>query len=218
MGTSKKTKDAIALTHLTHNLLEKSGFEVIYPKNLKHLCCGMAFSSKGFTESAKKLSDNLKEELIAASENGKYPILCDMSPCLYTMKNNFGSELTLYEPAEFALKYLIPKLNIKQLDKHIAVWAVCTSKKLGVDSIIVEIANLCAKKVTVLEGNCCGFAGDKGFTDPAINSWGLRDIKNQIKDCTEGYATSRTCEIGLSKNSGIPFKNLLYLIDQASSD
>jgi D-lactate dehydrogenase len=32
----------------------------------------------------------------------------------------------------------------------------------------------------------------------------------------EGYATSRTCEIGLSRNSGITFKSILYLLDEAS--
>lgn len=217
MGTSKATKDAIALTKLTHKLLEKAGFEVIYPKDLKHLCCGMAFSSKGFVESAKKLSDMLKEALINASENGKYPILCDMSPCLFTMKSNFGEELPLYEPAQFAKEFLVPNLTINQLNKPVAVWAVCSAKKMGVDSTIVEIAKMCAKKVVVLDGNCCGFAGDKGFFDPKLNAWGLRSLRSQIGKCQEGYATSRTCEIGLAKNSGIPFKNLLYLLDEASS-
>lgn len=217
MGTSKATKDAIALTKLTHKLLEKAGYEVIYPENLKHLCCGMSFSSKGFVESARKLSDALKEALVKASENGRYPILCDMSPCLFTMKSNFGEELPLYEPARFAKEFLLPYLSVTKLDKQVAVWAVCSAKKMGVDSDIVEIAKKCASKVVVLDGNCCGFAGDKGFFDPALNAWGLRNLKHQSAKCTEGYATSRTCEIGLAKNSGIPFKNLLYLLDEASS-
>ena len=36
-----------------------------------------------------------------ASNNGEYPVLCDMSPCLYTMKENMKSALKLYEPVEF---------------------------------------------------------------------------------------------------------------------
>ena len=58
------------------------------------------------------------------------------------------------------------------------------------------------------------------LTTPApvseLNEWGLRDLKNQVEGCTEGYATSRTCEVGLSEHSGIVFKNLLYLVDEAS--
>ena len=110
----------------------------------------------------------------------------------------------------------MPNLTIRKLDKSVAVFAVCTSKKLGVDTTIVEIAKQCARKVKVMDTNCCGFAGDKGFFTPELNDWGLRDLKKQVEGCTEGYATSRTCEVGLSDHSGIVFKNLLYLIDEAS--
>lgn len=217
MGNSKEQKDARTLTKLTDQLLRKAGYDVVYPKNLKHLCCGMAFSSKGYVKAGKYLSNNLYEALKEASEDGKLPILSDMTPCLYTAKSNFGDKLTLYEPAEFTKKFLIPRLNINKIDRSIAVFAVCTSKKLGVDKDIVDIANLCATKVKVMDTNCCGFAGDKGFFTPELNDWGLRDLKNQVEGCTEGYATSRTCEVGLTDHSGILFKNLLYLVDEAST-
>ena len=216
MGNSKEYRDALSLTSLMDKLIRKAGYEVVYPANLKKLCCGMAFSSKGFVKAGKMLSDNLQEELTKASEGGTLPIVCDMTPCLYTMKSNFGDKLNLYEPAVFAKLYLMPNLTIRKLDKSVAVFAVCTSKKLGVDTTIVEIAKQCARKVKVMDTNCCGFAGDKGFFTPELNDWGLRDLKKQVEGCTEGYATSRTCEVGLSDHSGIVFKNLLYLIDEAS--
>ena len=187
----------------------------------------MAFSSKGYVEAGKKASDELEAALLKASENGKYPVLCDMSPCLYTMHTNMdGGALKLYEPAEFILKFLVDKLNIKKLDRRIAVFAVCSAKKLGVDNMLFEVAKLCAKEVTVIDSNCCGFAGDRGFTFPQLNTHGLRLLRSQVEGnltdgtkvspCTEGYATSRTCEIGLSRNSGITFKSILYLLNEAS--
>ena len=217
MGNSKDYHDSLVLTQLMEKLIRKAGYDIVYPDHLKKLCCGMAFSSKGYVKAGKLLSDNLMEELLKASEGGKLPVVCDMTPCLYTMKSNFGERLTLYEPAEFAKLYLIPELNLTKLDKTVAVFAVCTSKKLGVDSTIVEIAKKCAKRVKVMDTNCCGFAGDKGFFTPELNEWGLRDLRRQVEGCSEGYATSRTCEIGLSQHSGIPFKNLLYLLDEASA-
>ena len=215
MGNSKGQKDALSLTKLTDSLLRRAGYEVIYPEGLKHLCCGMAFSSKGYVKAGKMLSDKMKEALMKASCNGKYPVLCDMSPCLYTMKSNFGDELKMYEPAEFTVKYLLPRVKIKKSDKTVAVFMVCTAKKLGVTDYIEEIARKCAKKVVIADANCCGFAGDKGFFLPELNRHGLRDLRRQVEGCDEGVATSRTCEIGLSDNSGISFKSILYLVDEA---
>ena len=217
MGNSKDYHRALTLTQLTDRLIRKAGYSVIYPNNLNKLCCGMAFSSKGFVKAGDMLGNNLIDELLNASEGGKLPIVCDMTPCLYTIKSSAPQTLKLYEPAEFAKLYLLPNLNITKLDRSIAVFTVCTSKKLGVDSTIVEVAKQCAQKVKVIESNCCGFAGDKGFYTPELNDWGLRELRIQVKNCTEGYATSRTCEVGLSEHSGITFKNLLYLVDEAST-
>ena len=184
----------------------------------------MAFSSKGYVEAGKKASDELESALTKASENGKYPILCDMSPCLYTMHANMDAKLKLYEPAEFITKYLLPKLKITPKHEKIAVFAVCSSKKLGVDNMLYDLAKLCSDDVVVIESNCCGFAGDRGFTYPELNTHGLRHLREQIdgradgsgKPCVEGYATSRTCEIGLSRNSGVTFRSILYLLDEVS--
>lgn len=226
MGVTKSYSNELDITRLTEKLLTKAGYEIIYPNNLNKLCCGMAFSSKGYVEAAQKASDDLFNELYKASEGGKYPILCDMSPCLYTMHTNMDDKLKLYEPAEFITKFVVDKLNITKLDKKVAVFAVCSAKKLGVDNMLFDLARLCAKQVVVLDSNCCGFAGDHGFFKPELNAHGLRMIKDQVngnlvdgtkvEPCTEGYATSRTCEIGLSKHSGVTFKSIMYLIDQAS--
>ena len=187
----------------------------------------MAFSSKGYVEAGKKASDELQAALMKASENGKHPVLCDMSPCLYTMRSNMeGSPLELNDLGEFILKYLVGKLKIKKLDKRVAVFAVCSTKKMGTANMLYEVAKLCAKEVTIIDSNCCGFAGDRGFNLPQLNTHGLRMLRSQVEGtladgtkvspCVEGYASSRTCEIGLSRNSGITFKSILYLLDEAS--
>src|SRR5450759_866361 len=84
MGVSKDHNKEVQLTEKMVELLHKGGFEPIYPENLNNLCCGMAFSSKGYTEAGEKKSDELEAALLKASRNGEYPVLCDMSPCLYT--------------------------------------------------------------------------------------------------------------------------------------
>ena len=38
----------------------------------------------------------------------------------------------------------------------------------------------------------------------------------QSNNCTDGYSTSRTCEMSLSNHSDVHFRSLLYLIDEAT--
>ena len=216
MGTTKAYSKEKEVTQVTAALLEAAGYQIIYPEKMDSLCCGMLFSSKGYVAAGKKASDTLKAALAKASENGKYPILCDMSPCLYTMKSNFGDQLPLYEPAEFIDKFVLQHLELKPVDEKVAIYAVCSAKKMGVDPNLKHVAEQCAREIVVVDSNCDGFAGDRGFFFPELNEHGLRDLKRQVEGCDEGFAVSRTCEIGLSRNSGIVFKSIVYLVAEAA--
>lgn len=216
MGTTKAYSKEAEVTRVTASLLEAAGYQIIYPEKMDSLCCGMLFSSKGYVEAGQKASDTLKTALLTASENGRYPILCDMSPCLYTMKANFGDVLPLYEPAEFIERFVMDALPIKPLNEKVAVFAVCSAKKMGVDPCLKRVAERCAREVVVVDSNCDGFAGDRGFLFPELNEHGLRDLKRQVEGCDEGYAVSRTCEVGLSRNSGLVFKSIVYLVAHAA--
>ena len=37
-----------------------------------------------------------------------------------------------------------------------------------------------------------------------------------VGGCSDGYSTSRTCEMSLSNHSGINFRGLVYLVDEAT--
>lgn len=216
MGTTKAYSKEKEVTQVTAALLEAAGFQVIYPEKMDSLCCGMLFSSKGYVEAGQKASDALKAALTAASDGGRIPILCDMSPCLYTMKSNFGDELPLYEPTEFIEKFVLEHLTLKPIDEKVALFAVCSAKKMGVDPCLKRVAERCARQVVVVDSNCDGFAGDRGFLFPELNEHGLRDLRRQVEGCDEGFAVSRTCEVGLSRNSGIVFKSIVYLVAAAA--
>ena len=46
----------------------------------------MMFNSRGFKTVAADKGAELEQALVKASEGGKYPIVCDTSPCLATIK------------------------------------------------------------------------------------------------------------------------------------
>lgn len=218
MGVSADHKEELQLSETVVKLLNKGGYDIIYPENLNNLCCGMAFSSKGFTKAGLMKAQELENALLKASLNGKYPVLCDMSPCLYTMKENIKSALRLYEPVEFINELLLPCLTINPLDETISVFPVCSLKKMELEKQLEILAKKCARDVIVPEMNCCGFAGDRGFTYPELNRHGLNNLKSQTPvNVKHGYSTSRTCEIGLSLHSGISYKSIVYLVDKVSS-
>lgn len=214
---SFQSEDDLQLTALTHQLLVRAGYTIIYPENMDTHCCGMPFSSKGFVEANHAQSESLEAALLKASENGKYPILYDMSPCFYHSNSAFSKALKIVDPIEFMLDYVMPQLVVKNKKDAVAVFPVCSVKKIGKMDQLLVLSNLCANNVTLIDSNCCGFAGDRGFLIPELNEYGLRELKEQIPaNCKEGFSTSRTCEIGLEKMSGIDFKSIFYLIEEVT--
>lgn len=219
MGKSKDyASDELDLKDLTVLLLARAGYEVIYPDNIANLCCGMPFSSKGFQEEGLQKSTALEAALLAASENGTYPILFDMSPCHYTYHDHHAAgAFQFYDPIEFMLDFVLPDLSITHPREEITLFPVCSVKKLGLEEKLLDIAKQCAKKVNYIDSNCCGFAGDRGFTFPELNQHGTQTIEQQIPStCSDGFSTSRTCEIGLTAHSHRSFKSIFYLIEEVT--
>ncbi len=218
MGPGREHEDARSEPQVMIALLHKAGYDVILPKGLDGLCCGMAFASKGFTEEARARELSLNTALLEASRDGEYPVISETSPCLLHMKETLDSRLTLYEPISFILDVLRGCLNFTVLPKSVAVHATCSARKMGLAARLAELAGLCASRVVAPEGvDCCGFAGDRGFSHPELNASALRDLRLQVNGCDAGYSTSRTCQIGLSLHSGIPYYSILYLVDEATN-
>jgi D-lactate dehydrogenase len=218
MGKSVDYGDELAVVQKTEVLLRKAGFNVIYPENVNNLCCGMAFDSKGFKAQGLHKASELDKALLAASQNGRYPVYCDMNPCLLRMKETLSADLTLYDPIEFILKFFPERLKFTPLPRKIAIHTTCSSTKMGLDSQFKQLAGMCATQVIAPdEVGCCGWAGDRGFTHPELNASALKPLRKQLpNDVTEGYSTSRTCEIGLTKHGGISYKSIVYLVDEAT--
>lgn len=219
MGVASDDSSKETITDVAVKVLERAGFEIIYPENLSKLCCGTPWESKGYYKIADKKSAELEKELLKSSVQGKIPVLTDTSPCLYRMRKVMSKKLQIYEPVEFALEYLVQRLNIKKTNEAIALHSTCTTTKLGLKDKLLELGKICSKNAVIPQNTgCCGFAGDKGFTKPEINSWALRNLPKELNNIKIGYSNSRTCEIGLTDNSGIPYKSIFYLLDDVSKN
>ena len=218
MGTDKASKGMRPLAEEMTDLLRKAGYDVVFPERMDHLCCGTIWESKGLPDIADRKVMELEDALWEASGHGKYPVVCDQSPCLHRMKQKMA-RVQLYESAEFIWKFLKDRLVFKQTDTPVALHLTCSTKIMKIDRIVHDLACLCSSQVLVPEGvGCCGFAGDKGMTHPELNKYALRKLRAQIRErgIVVGYSNSRTCEIGLQTNSGIPYRSIVYLVNSCT--
>ena len=216
MGTASCDSESRDLIEVMRSLLAKAGFEVVIPPDVNAQCCGMPFKSKGFADSAASAASRLQESLWQASEEGRLPVLCDTSPCTARMQEQFDRPLKIFEPVGFIRHYLLPEMEqVAQVDS-IALHVTCSARKMGLEEDFFAVASACAKSVFVPEEDgCCGFAGDKGFDTPELNASALSRLKQQLPEgCDQGYSNSRTCEIGLSRHAGIPYRSIAYLVDR----
>jgi D-lactate dehydrogenase len=223
MGKYTQSKHSEDQSIVMQRLFTKAGYKVIYPKKLNNLCCGMPFSSKGFNEQADAKSEELYQAFNEINQSGEIPIVFDTSPCVKTfnkfLMNNKNAEFRVYDSVEFIADKILDKLNITPKEDKVAIHSTCSTTKMDLTDNLVKIAKTCVKDIYIPEDiNCCGFAGDRGFTHPELNESALENLRNLVKknDCTEGYSNSRTCEIGLSLHSGIEYNSIAYLVDECS--
>lgn len=221
-------KDTRALQEVFESLCKKANVSVVYPHNLKNLCCGKAY--KDYPQSAeikckevyRALDSSVKELRSKGVE--QIHIVCDHSACSYELKSGLqelDSTLTILDMPEFIESTLLPRLTITPLDEDIALYAMCATRKGKWDKSLESIAKTCTNGEVIIHSKtqCCGFAGNKGFICSELNASALRELSEFYKDrkLRLGFSSSSTCEIGLNDKTNIVWQNLIYLVDSVSA-
>ena len=209
------SNEASSLPQTVQRLLNKAGYDVVIPDASPSLCCGQPWESKGYPEFARGKASELEAAVSAASENGRWPAVLDASPCAKQAKSS-GSQL--YELADFLLHHVVPRLSITPLREPLMLHTTCSSTHLDKGRSLRALAALCSNQIIEAPAvTCCGFAGDKGFTQPALNRSALAGLKSAVPpDCKRGVSNSRTCEIGLARHTGINYSHIAFILDEAS--
>lgn len=212
-------EDRQAIPTTVASVLQKANLTVVYPQPTRGLCCGQPFRSKGQPVDADRMRDEVVDALWEVSGAGRYPVLSDASPCSLQVKQ-YALErgIKVYDSAEFIDRFLLDRLNISPREAKTAVHIPCSARKQQLEKSFQRVLNRLAPDWVIPEDiQCCGFAGDKGFTLPELNQSALRLLNQQVKDCDLGISTSRTCEIGLARHGGIPYYSLFDILDRHSS-
>jgi len=217
MGPAAGDPDQRPVSSAMLSVLDKAGYDVRFPADLAGLCCGLSFESKGFPRLADEKARELERALLAATEGGKFPVVCDTSPCAQRMKATIDPRIAIHDSIEFVHDRLMDRLRFAPRPGPVALHVTCSVTKMGLEAKLRAVAQACAERVVVPPTGCCGFAGDKGFTNPELNASALRELGAAVQGCERGYSTSRGCEIGLTTHAGIPYQSLVHLVDACTS-
>ncbi|MBK7898181.1 MAG: FAD-binding oxidoreductase [Azonexus sp.] len=215
-GPSAKGEAGLADTII--RLLERAGYAPRLPQDYDRLCCGQMLASKGLAAEAQAMSERLEAALLAASDGGRLPVIMDASTCSARMQQHLAGRLKLYDFHEFAHDALLPQLMLQKQPGPVALHVNCSVKKNGADGKLRKLLTACVDEVVEPAGvTCCGFGGDRGFTVPELNAHALRKIHDELPPaCACGVSTNRTCEIGLTAETGRTYRSIAYLLEECS--
>jgi D-lactate dehydrogenase len=223
-------EDFVPPARAMDDVLRWAGLSVRLPEGIDGLCCGMAFASKGYPDAARAAARKTAEALWRASSGGRLPVVTDASPCAGTLADlvaaelkESGREVRMFDFPSFWAREVLPGVGDAPRRKGTAILhPTCTLIKSGGVADLLAVARAHAERVEVpLFAECCGFAGDRGFLAPELTASATAVEAAEVRRLLERepdaacYSTCRTCEIGMSRAVGRPFRSLLHLVHEA---
>ena len=213
--------DEPTLPEVVMALLVRAGYAPRLPEGYDQLCCGQMLASKGLADEAEQMADAVTAALMKAADDGRgghYPVVMDASTCSVRMQKHLAGRLQLLDFHEFAVAALLPRLRAARKAGPIALHVNCSVRRSASDAKLRQLVEACCREVVEPAGvTCCGFAGDRGFVVPELNIHALRKVHEALPaNCCEGVSTNRTCEIGLTAETGRPYRSVAYLLEECS--
>ena len=217
--------DAPPLADTFVALAARAGVAVHVPPDAAGTCCGVPFSSKGYTEAHALAANRAIARFWRWSDGGRLPVFVDTSPCTYgllhardvlTDENRARFDaLTILDGVAFVHDVLLPRLAVTRKEPSAVLHPVCSLVKMGLVPKLEGLARACAETVTIpQDAGCCGFAGDRGFLFPELTASATRLEAEGAREAAAAghWSSSRTCEAGLSRATGARYRSFVYLV------
>lgn len=215
-------------------LAERAGVRLRTPDGLGGLCCGTPWKSKGMSAGYAAMADRVLPALWEATEHGRLPVVGDAASCtegLVVMVANAaelghpeGAGLQVMDSLELAAMTLLPRLPQPRRVPLAVVHPTCGTTALGVTGHLAALAAAVAEEVVVPDAwGCCGFAGDRGLLHPELTASATGPEVEELRrrgllgDGVVFLSANRTCEIGMSRATGVPYRHVLEQLSEATS-
>ncbi|MGF3054450.1 FAD-binding and (Fe-S)-binding domain-containing protein [Microbacterium sp. YY-03] len=231
IGTMFAPQDAgsgIGVMDAFLRLCERANVAVRVPDGIGALCCGTPWKSKGHTRGYDVMRERVLPALLAASDDGVLPIVCDAASCtegLETMRAQAiaaGGDyvrLRFVDSVQFAAEHLVDNLTVAEKMSSLTLHPTCSSTHLGLNDDLSAIGGMIADDVAVpASWGCCGFAGDRGMLHPELTASATALQAAEVRDrSADAHASlNRSCEMGMSRATGKPYRHILELLEEAT--
>lgn len=204
-------------------LCARAGVAVATPSDAPSLCCGTPWKSKGLTSGYAAMRDRVAASLREASDGGRLPVVCDASSCtegLEVLLDAAGEAgIRVVDATAFAAERLLPALPVAEPLARMALHPTCSSTRLGIADPLLRLARHVAREVHVADDwGCCAFAGDRGMLHPELTASATRAEAAEVLagDFDAHASVNRTCELGLTRATGRPYRHLLELLEEVT--
>jgi D-lactate dehydrogenase len=199
----------------------RAGMPVWIPDDVAGNCCSVPWASKGYTDGAKLMADRTTEALWRWSDEGKLPVVIDASSCSHGLAEEADErhpELEIIDSVAWAQR-LLPNLNVSAKLGSIAVHPTCSTRQMGLERQLREIADAIADEVVQpIRATCCGMAGDRGMLHPELTKSATKEEAAELAGSShDAYVCSnRTCEIGLQEATGAAYESFLIPLERVT--
>ncbi len=199
----------------------RAGLPVWIPDDVDGRCCSVPWASKGYTEGAKLMADRTTEALWRWSGEGELPVVIDASSCSHGLAEEARErhpELEILDSVAWAER-LLPNLEVRGKLGSVAVHPTCSTRHMGLERQLREIAAAMAEEVVQpIRATCCGMAGDRGMLHPELTKSATAEEAAELAgtDHDAYVCSNRTCEIGLQEATGAAYESFLIPLERVT--
>ncbi len=174
------------------------------------------------------MAERTVRALVAASDDGRLPIVSDNSSCTEGLVHALEQvseldgrpvRLRIIDSVDFAAAELLPRLEVRDRLDSLALHPTCSSTRLGSNVSLRALADAVSADAVVPDAwGCCGFAGDRGMLHPELTASATRaEAAEIVAGGFDAHAScNRTCEIGMSRATGEEYRHILELLEEST--
>jgi FAD/FMN-containing dehydrogenase/Fe-S oxidoreductase len=201
-------------------LCDRAKVRVTVPDGIGAMCCGTPWTSKGRLRGYLAMTGNVVPALLRVSDGGRLPVISDDASCTEGfLAMTRGSALDVIDAVDFAERVLLPRLTVARKLESLALHPTCSAEHLGVTGPMRRIAEAISGEAVIPDDwGCCAFAGDRGMLHPELTESAAQAEAAALagRAFTAYASVNRTCEIGMTRATGKPYRHILELLEEAT--